>query len=226
MDSTITSKNIKCSELFNQKVMDKIVKYLGSKTTPTPYSRLLNLSGLLTSLQEVPQEQQISIINEETIDVLIGSSRFCKMDLVSFIQKLYLDTKKKLESLLFAFPLEKLSNVLDHIGSERLHNSAIGFSFLEVFKNQINVVFPEWNYHSLLAQHISNTNPISFSTKLEMKTYLFKCNDLLLQLLVLIHVFGGAPPRATELLSVSIENRKGASRNVYVENGTLLEKGY
>jgi hypothetical protein len=179
----------------------------------------LNLSGLLLSLQDEKQEQKVSIIKENTLDVLIGPARFEKAQLDVFIEKLYMDSTQKLESLIYNYPLEKISSLLHLIGSERIYQSSLGYSFLDVFTQQLKVISPNERPECLLANHIASTNPTVMSTGVEIKTYLLKCDELLMQLLVLIHVFGGAPPRATELLTISLENTHGALRNVYVENG-------
>ncbi len=216
-EKSVTARNIKDPKIFNNMVRQEIISFLG-ESNPTPYSRLLTLSGLLTTLHDPNSEEEKVLVvvgsDPGLIEVQVHQSRFNKPKLLLFIKQLVQSVKSSLKALTFNYPTQNLTHLLNMIGSEQVYNRDIGNNFNNVFPTLVQ---------PLLANYIAKNCPLdTFQTVLEMKLYLQEADSMLINILVLMHVTCGAPPRATELLTLSMENRQGLLRSIHVENGTII----
>lgn len=131
-----------------------------------------------------------------------------------FYKNLVQDTSHRLKKLLLGYePKESFSKLLGQIGTETNPSTRVGSSILDLFPDYTVSKVPVFQKYML------EKDPIYFTDKFKTSAWLRDCDDLLVQLLVLVHTTSGAPPRCPELLSIMIANLPFSPRNLSVKNG-------
>lgn len=151
-----------------------------------------------------------------------------------FVHKLTDDTKRQLDNgLLIGFksPAVPWQSLRDDAS-----NSANSWNFLKDERNRLPVKGERWLFDQIGADQTTMERFVNPKTgkvrRSEVDDYMAQIADFRARLLVLMHVTGGQPARAPELLSIRHSNTaKGEHRNIFIEDGlvvfvTRYHKGY
>lgn len=216
-------RNLTVQEV-NAKLNSRLINYVqdNPQPNPTPYSSLVDFSGFIINLSrkmgcENNPSEIVSILDPSLLQVRIMNSTFSKMTVIDFFRSAIQAARNLLDELLLGYPLsdKSVESLLIKIGAETKNNTLVGHSFQDLFSDfstNRQPVFGKW---------LKETKPKYFMDQAKKQLWLVKSEKLLHLLLVLIHTSCGAPPRATELLTIQLKNTPGALKNLTIRHGNL-----
>ena len=151
-----------------------------------------------------------------------------------FVHKIVVETRQQLEEELlqgFKPPVVPWESLCDDASNE-----TDGWNFLHDQRNQLPVDGETWLFDRIAESEAARDRFIQPRTgninKAEIDRFMASVTQFRARLLVLMHITGGQPARAPEILSVRHSNTtKGQHRNLFIEDGlvvfvTKYHKGY
>ena len=165
------------------------------------------------------------------------SVRFSMADFRGMVHGLVCSTRQRLEDLMFVKGREDIPAVPWQSLHDDPTNGRTGWSFLQDQRTQFPVDGERWLFDRIDGEPAVRSRFLRPGTALgiskeRMADWMDQVATFREKLLVLMHMTGGQPARAPEILSIRHSNTvKGAHRNVFIEDGmvcfvTRYHKGY
>lgn len=189
VSNTSTARKVNV-ELQNQTLWNRYIQYVQDEPplNQTPYSTLVNFSGLLNNISrqvEGLQQDRVSLLDLSTLRVRIKQSQFDLAQVKAFFKDAIQQGQALLKKLLLGFkPTVDFKDLIEMIGSETKQNNQVGHSFWDLFPDYKTVKQP------VFAKWLLENKPQYFLNKAKQQQWLVECEQLLNILLVLIHTTG------------------------------------
>jgi hypothetical protein len=189
------------------------------ESSPTVMSRLISFSGAvrvaLSKEMKAVDEEKVHVLRDDPslgVELMIEGARFHFNEFLVAVQRMMRTLEEEINGLLYGCDTAHTLSLLDRIGSETILENSVGFDFVV---NVLGVGLPR------LLVHFSKIHSIREWKELERYQFLSRSSMILKQLLVLMHITGGAPPRSTEILYLQFTNSQSLARSFYIHQGCI-----
>ena len=176
---------------------------------------LKSLSTIFNIAISLSSEPNLSWSQDKNTVTYMGKFSISMLELCQCVKLAQIEAKSILVQLL---GYSDLPDIPDRDVEDNPSNLSCGFSFL---KDQRNV---DWVQGETYFKRIYETKKSWWNANREINLHKVESfakliDDFLSILFPLIHVTGGAPPRGTELVNITLENPTSCIRNIFIENG-------
>ena len=199
----------------------------------SPYGNLTNMMSLCTVYEQSRLQQPVIKWdkNNKGYGLSIKGINVTKRKLYDLYQTLSRKGNMLLERLCFGFDLDTMikkfyeSDMQDDFNNSKLEYSILELPFFKDMKRSIDeFLFQQPTFAKFILSIEDNG---ALPIKKAITSYIQDSEDLVQILLVLIHLSGGQPSRATELASLHISNKEESMRNLFIyEHQVVLLTSY